>query len=73
MYYEFLWNHVIEQGVFNMLKVTYCIASSINNSENSWSIYFRDLQLLEKMQKLICKLPKHFTNCKLQMATLSLV
>ena len=39
MYYESLWNHVvIQQGIFNRLKITYYIASSMNNSENSWSI-----------------------------------
>ena len=32
MYYEPLWNHVvIQQGVFNRLKITYYIASSMNN------------------------------------------
>ena len=36
MYCESLWNHVvIQQGVFNGLKITYCIATSMNNSENS--------------------------------------
>ena len=41
MYYEFLWNHVvIQQGIFNRLKVTYCIASSMNNSENSGNNWF---------------------------------
>ena len=66
MYYESLWkNHtVIQQGVFNKLKITYYIA-------NSWSIWFSDLQFLEKMQKLIPKLPKCFTNCELQTANLS--
>ena len=40
MYYEFLWNHVvIQQGVFNRFKVTYYTASSMNNSENSWSMW----------------------------------
>ena len=39
MYYKSLWNHVvIQQGIFNRLKITYYIASSMNNSENSWSI-----------------------------------
>ena len=39
MHYEFLWNHiVIQQGVFNRRKVTYYIASSMNNSENLWNI-----------------------------------
>ena len=40
-YYGSLWNHfVIQQRVCNRLKITYYIASSINNSENSWSIGF---------------------------------
>ena len=29
---------------------------------------FSDLQFLEKMQKLICKMPKCFANCILRMA-----
>ena len=41
MYCELLWNHVlIQQGVLNRLKITYYIASSMNKSENSWSIWF---------------------------------
>ena len=44
----------------------------MNNSNNSWKIYdFSDSLVLEKMQKLICKLPKHFTNWELQTAHLS--
>ena len=36
MYYESLWNHiVIQQGVFNRLKITYYVASSMSDSENS--------------------------------------
>ena len=39
MYYEALWNHVaIHQGVFNRLKITYYIASSMNNTGNSLSV-----------------------------------
>ena len=35
-YYESLSNHVvIQQGVFNKLKMTYCIASSMNDFKNS--------------------------------------
>ena len=35
MYYESLWNHVvIQQGIFDRLKMTYYIASLMNNSEN---------------------------------------
>ena len=44
MYYESLWNHVaIQQRVFNRLKISilkFQISSSMNNSENSWSIWF---------------------------------
>ena len=36
MYYESLFNHdVIQEEVFNRLKITYYTASSMNNSENS--------------------------------------
>ena len=38
MYYESLWNHIFQQGIFNRLKITYYIASSMNNSENSGGI-----------------------------------
>ena len=35
MYNKFLWNRVvIEQGVFNRLKASYNISSSMNNFEN---------------------------------------
>ena len=44
-----------------MLKITYYIASAMNNSD------FSDSQFLEKMQKQIHKLPKCFANCELQM------
>ena len=40
MYYEYLSNHVIQQGVFDKLKMTYCIASSMNDFKNSRSISF---------------------------------
>ena len=41
MYYESLWNYVVtQQGIFNRLKITYYIASSMNKSQNSWSIWF---------------------------------
>ena len=34
MYCESLWNDVvIQQGVFNRLKITYYIATSMNNSK----------------------------------------
>ena len=66
MYCESLWNDVvIQQGVFNRLKITYYIATSMNNSRIHQVSNFSDSQFLEKMQKLICKLPKHFANCKL--------
>ena len=65
MYYESLCNHVvIQKRVFRRLKITYYIASSMNNFKNSWSF------ILEKMQKLICKLPKRFANGKLETANL---
>ena len=64
-YYESL---VIQQGVFNRPKINCYVASSMNNSENLWSIWLSDLQFLEKMQKLICKLPKHFAICELRTA-----
>ena len=36
MYYESLWNYVVtQQGIFNRLKITYYIASSMNKSQNS--------------------------------------
>ena len=70
--YDFLWNHVvIQQGVFNRLKVAYYITSSMNNSENLWDIWFYQFAILEKMQKLICKLPKCFANSELWTANLN--
>ena len=52
MYYESLWNHVvIHQEVFNRLKITYYIASSMNNSENSWSIWFNRFANFRKNAK----------------------
>ena len=48
MYNESLWNYVIQQGVFNRFKITYCKASSMNNSGNSDIPDFSDLQFLEK-------------------------
>ena len=59
MYNESLWNYVIQQGVFNRFKITYCKASSMNNSGNSDIPDFSDLQFLEKKK---CK--KSFTNCE---------
>ena len=38
MYYESLRNHIFQQGIFNRLKMTYYIASSMNNSEDSGGI-----------------------------------
>ena len=36
MYYESLRNHIVfKQNVFNRLKISYYIASSMNNSKNS--------------------------------------
>ena len=52
VYYESLWNHiVIHQEVFNRLKITYYIASSVNNSENSWSIWFKRFANFRKNAK----------------------
>ena len=52
MYYESLWNHVvIHQEVFNRLKIIYYIASSMNNSENSWSIWFKRFANFRKNAK----------------------
>ena len=70
MYYESLWNHVvIQQGVFIRLKITSYIASSMNNSKNSWSIWFSRFAIFrKKMQNLIRKLSKCFANCELRTA-----
>ena len=52
MYYEFQWNHVvIHQEVFNRLKITYYITSSMNNSENLWSIWFKRFANFRKNAK----------------------
>ena len=48
--------------VFNKLKISYYLASSMNSSENYSD--FSDSQILEKMQKLIRKLPRRFANCE---------
>ena len=65
-YYQSLWNNiVIQQEVFNRLKISYYIASSMNNSKIHEVSNFSSSQFLQKMQKHFCKLPKHFTNCKL--------
>ena len=64
MYCESLWNHVvIQQAVFNRLKITYYIATSMNNLKIHKVSNFSDSQFSEKMQKLIRKLPKRFANC----------
>ena len=69
MYYESLWNHIaIHQEVFNKLKMTYYIASSMNNSKNSSSISFKRFANFRKNAKTLCKMPKHFTNYELQAA-----
>ena len=68
MYYKSRWNHiVIQQGVFSRLKITYYIASFFH-VENLWSIWFSDSQFLEKMEKLISRLPKRFANWELRTA-----
>ena len=51
MYYESLWNHVVIHQVFNRLKITYYIASSMNNAENSWSIWFKRFTNFRKNAK----------------------
>ena len=73
MYYESLWNHVvIQQGVFNRLKITYYIASSMKlKMKIHEASDFTDSQILEKMQKLIRKRPKCFANCELWVANLN--
>ena len=72
MYYESLWNHgVIQQGVFNRLRITYYIASLMKTLKIHEVPDFSDSQFLEKMQKLICKLPKCFGNCKMQTTNLN--
>ena len=58
IYYEFLWNHVVIQQDWITLKI-----HEVSDFSNS--------QFLEKMQKLIHKLPKHFANCKLRTANLN--
>ena len=37
----------------------------MNKSENHKVSDYSDSQFLQKIQKLICKLPKHILNCKL--------
>ena len=67
MYYESLWNHVvIYQEVFNRLKTTYYIASSMNNAENSWSIWFKRSENFRKNAKTHLQTAK--TLRKLQIA-----
>ena len=69
MHYESLWNDVFQQGVLIRLKITFHIASSMNNSKNSWSIWFPRVTIFrKKMQKLIHKMPKCFANCELRTA-----
>ena len=62
MYCESLWNHVvIQQWVFNRLKISCYIAGVIYAQWITLKIHevsdFSYSQFLEKMQKLICKLP----------------
>ena len=67
LYYESLWNHVVfHQELFNRLKVTYYIASSMNNSENSWSIWFKRFANFRKNAKTHSQTAK--TLCKLRIA-----
>ena len=59
IYYKFLWNHfVIQQRVFNRLKVTYSLASSMSNSEDLWNIWiFRKNEKTDSQTtKLFCEL-----------------
>ena len=77
MYYKSRWNYiVIQQRVFSRHKITYYIASFFSH----WKFFmlkiyevsdFSNPQFLDKMQKVICRLPKHFTNCELWMAILN--
>ena len=65
VYYESLWNHIVfYQELFNRLKVTYYIASSTNNSENSWSIWFKRFANFRKNAKTHSPTAKKL--CKLQ-------
>ena len=43
----------------------------MNNAEIHEVSDLRDTQIVEKMQKLIWKLPKRFANCELRMANLN--
>ena len=72
MYYESLWNHIVlQQGVFNRLKITSCIASSMKIHE---VFDFSHSQFSGKMQKLIanCQNALQIANCERLIRTLSL-
>ena len=67
MYYESLWNHiVIQQGLLIRLKITLHIASSMNNSKNSWSIWFEQFTIFRKNAKVHSQTAKML--CKLRIA-----
>ena len=39
-FWELIWANMYHESLFKRLKIAYFIAGLMNNSENSWSIWF---------------------------------